>query len=456
MRAIIAADPPLSSHKYKLDTGSKEPYDWGMNRSWLIRGGRVLDPPTGRDGIADLLVEDGLISATASPGGRTIPEVDARGLLVVPGLIDMHVHFREPGATDAETIASGSAAAARGGFTTVVTMPNTKPATDSAAQVLRTIQAATAAGLVRVLPSACITAGRLGRVVADLAGAARAGAVAFTDDGSTVADEQVLAEAMAIAASLGLPVMDHALDPGLAGNGVMREGASSAGLDLPGIPASAEIRAVERNIRLAGQTNCRTHIQHISAGETVELLAQARGKGIPVSGEATPHHISLADTDVRAEDANFKMNPPLGTDQDRETLITGLCNGTIAALATDHAPHTQDAKDRGFRDAPFGVVGLETAVGVTYSTLVKSGRMDLRDWLARWTTGPATILGLPAPSLTPGRPADIALIDIESDWTVRSSDFLSRSRNTPFEGHSFTGRAVYTFCSGRMTWGNRP
>jgi len=405
--------------------------------------------------LVDLVIVNGVISAKTSPYGDPMPEIDARGLIVTPGLIDMHVHFREPGDTDAETIATGSAAAARGGFTTVVTMPNTKPATDHAAQVLRTIEMSQRCGMVRILPAGCITEKRLGRSLANLTEMAQAGAAAFTDDGSTVANEKVLAAAMTVAMGLGLPVMDHAMDPDLAGNGVMREGVSSQRLHLPGIPVRSETKAVERDIRLTSQIGCRTHIQHVSAGETVELIARAKEEGISVSGEATPHHISLTDNDVQQQDPNFKMNPPLGTDHDRDAIIAGLCDGTIGVLATDHAPHTREAKSRGFQNAPFGIVGLETAVGVTYSTLVKSGRMSLRDWIARWTTGPAAILGLPPPSLAPGRQADLTVLDVESEWTIRSADFHSKSRNTPFDGRRVTGSAVYTFCSGKMTWNKR-
>ncbi len=423
-----------------------------MQTSWHLTGGRVVDPASGRDEIADLLIIDGKI-AEITPGlDPDAPIIDARGLVIAPGLIDMHVHFREPGLTDAETIATGSAAAARGGFVSVVTMPNTVPATDSPAMIREAIEKGEAAGLVRVMPSGCVSLERLGRDQADLAGMVEAGASCFTDDGSTIDDEALLAKALATCRELGRIIMDHAVDSKLAARGIMRQGAVSQRLGFPGIPPEAEVVAVERNIRQARATGGHVHIQHMFAGATVEIIRQAKAEGVGISAEATPHHIALIDEDIDPENSFYKMNPPLGAREDRELIIEGLVSGTVEALATDHAPHLAAHKALGFRKAPFGILGLETAVGVTYTTLVKSGRMPLVDWLDRWTLGPARLLGLPQPSLAIGQPADIVVLDLDTEWTVRAEDFLSKSRNTPFEGMPFTGQAVYTLLEGKMTW----
>jgi dihydroorotase len=424
-----------------------------VNPCWLIQGARVVDPAAGRDGVGDLFIRDGRFT----PRPERLPDdavtVDACGLVAVPGLIDLHVHLREPGNEAAETVASGARAAARGGFTSVVAMPNTTPPLDSPGEVQALADRAAAADRVRVRPAPCITRGRLGRELADLPALARAGAVAFTDDGSTVANDDLMAAALRQAKALGLPIMDHALDPRLAGKGVMHKGAYSDRLGLPGIPSEAETAVVERDIRLAGDTGAAMHIQHVSAAGSVALIRKARQRGIRVSAELTPHHLALIDADVRADRPDrYKMNPPLRAVADRQALTEGICDGTIECFATDHAPHTAAAKAKGFIGAPFGVIGLETAVGVTYTLLVKAGVMGLANWIRRWTAGPAGILGQAAPTLAIGAPADFALLDLGTAWTVRAEDFASKSRNTPFEGWTLTGRAVWTFCGGRPTW----
>lgn len=423
-----------------------------MKTSWYIRGGAIIDPVAGTETVADLFISDGLITnlPSAIPPGAGI--IEAGGLILVPGFIDVHVHLREPGNEAAETIESGSRAAAKGGFTAVVAMPNTTPPIDEPDMISQVLEAGGKHRLVDVLPSGCITKGRCGKEVAGLRAMAAAGAVAFTDDGATVTDDSVMADAMKICRDLDKCILDHALDPAIAGKGIMHEGEQSRRLHFPGIPSLAESRMVERDIRLAEETGCAVHIQHISARESVVLIRKAIERGLRVSGEATPHHIALNDSDVVAENADFKMNPPVRSEDDRLAIISAVADGTLQIIATDHAPHTEKDKEKGFFSAPFGVVGLETAVGISYSCLVKTGAMSLTEWVRRWTTGPAKILGLPAPQLKTGRPANLAILDLNSTWTVNSTDFLSKSRNTPFEGRMITGRAVYTFLNGVLTW----
>lgn len=423
-----------------------------MRNGWHIVGGRILDPTTGRDETTDLYVDNGALVASLP---RSAERIDARGLTVVPGLTDLHVHFREPGNDEAETIDSGSRAAARGGFTSVVTMPNTTPAVDTPETIAWQIERSRAAGRVRLLPAGCITRGRQGKELADLAGMKEAGAVAFTDDGSTVSSDALMEKAMALAQRLEVPILDHAVDPVLAGRGVMHEGSASARLGLPGISSEAEVRTVRRDIDLATRTGCAIHIQHVSARESLELIREARAKGIRVSGEATPHHLALCDADVRADDANFKMAPPIRSAADRDALLAAVADGALQVLATDHAPHRQTDKAKGFLDAPFGVIGLETAVGLTYTLLVQIGRMPVMDWLHRWTVGPARVLGGESPSLEPGRPADLAILDLSTEWTPDPAAFLSRSRNTPFGGRPLIGRAVCTLLHGQLAWDGR-
>ncbi len=424
-----------------------------MSTFFFIKGARVLDPATQTDAVRDLFIQDGLLAPVPAVLPEDTTVIEAQGLVAAPGLIDLHVHLREPGNEAAETVASGCLAAARGGFTTVVAMPNTNPALDTPEQMAALAGKATEANLIRVLPAPCITRNRAGHEVADLAALGRAGAVAFTDDGCTVAKNEVMEAAMQEAARLNIPVMDHALDPKLAGHGVMHEGPCSRSLGLPGIPAEAETVIVERDIRLSRATGCAIHIQHLSAAGSVELIREARQAGLRVTGELTPHHLALTDAIVEAAKPEcFKMNPPLRSEADRAALVEGLRDGTISCFATDHAPHTAASKAKGFLTAPFGVVGLETAVGVTYTLLVKKGLMSVLDWVARWTIEPARIIGRRIPALVPGEPADLVLLDLEHEWVVNAGDFASKSRNTPFDGWPLTGRAVKTFCDGRLVW----
>lgn len=428
-----------------------------MPSSWYIKAARIVDPATRRDSTGDLFIRNGVFASPPEelPSGCKV--IDAAGLTAVPGLIDLHVHLREPGGEAAETVATGCLAAVRGGFTTIVAMPNTNPPMDDPVQLQALASRAAACNRCRVLAAPCITRGRAGQELTDFNALAKAGAVAFTDDGSTVSDAALLTEALRQAAAVDRPVMDHALDPAIAGSGVMHEGVRSHTLGLPGIPSEAENVIVARNIALVQATRGSMHIQHLSTGQSVDMIREALRRGLNVSAELTPHHIALTDDDVLADRADqFKMNPPLRSRSDREALQQGIADGTISCFATDHAPHTAEAKARGFLGAPFGVIGLETAVGITHSLLVAKGLMSLLDWAARWTLGPAAVLGLPAPRLAPDCPADLTLLDLDSIWTVRADAFASKSRNTPFDGWSLCGQAVYTFCNGNLCHSLRP
>jgi len=328
-------------------------------------------------------------------------------------------------------------------------MPNTRPPADTVERVGWQAAEGARIGRVRILPSGCLTLERQGRRVADLEAMALAGAAAFTDDGATVADEAVMEAALRAAAAAGKPALDHALDPAMAGSGVMRLGARSCELGLAGVPAEAEIRIVARNIALAARTGAAVHLQHLSCGESAARVRDARKRNPRVTAEVTPHHLALCDDDVRAESPDaFKMSPPLGSRDDRERLLEAVADGTVTVLATDHAPHRAVEKAKGFASAPFGVVGLETAVGVTYSVLVRGGRMGLLEWVRRWTVGPASVLGLPAPSLVEGQAADLAVLDLDGEWTVQPETFRSKSVNTSFAGRRLQGRAVWTFLGG--------
>lgn len=421
-----------------------------MPNALILTNGRLLDPATGTDRTADLVVVDGRFADAIPPRSRET-RLDAAGAWVLPGLLDLHAHFREPGGEASETLASGARAAARGGFTRIVTMPNTKPPMDDPALV-RQHRAASDALPVDLLPSACCTRGRAGAEPADLASLAAAGAAAFTDDGSMVVDDAVMETVLRKAAALDRVVMDHAVVPELAAGGVIRAGHIATKHGLPVFPDAAEAEAVARDIRLCRATGCRTHIQHLSCAAAVDLLRAARRDKVPVTSEVTPHHLLLAAEDIPDDDPNWKMNPPLGTRADVAALRSALLEGTIDCCATDHAPHAADLKEGGFRRAIFGVLGLETAVGASLQALVVECGMAPLAWCAAWTTSPAAILKIPAPTLAPGHRADFCIVRPEP-WTVHSSDLASRSRNSPFVGRSLFGRVVATAKAGLLTFG---
>ncbi|MBW7908682.1 MAG: dihydroorotase [Kiritimatiellae bacterium] len=421
-----------------------------MTTSFILRNGRALDPATDSDEQRDLFIADGRIVAAPPPHAR---ELDVRGKLVVPGLTDIHVHLREPGGEESETIETGSRAAARGGFTTIVAMPNTRPPHDTAETVAYVVRRGEEVGLTRVLPSGAITVGRKGEELTNLAALVGAGAIAFTDDGATVQDDDLMRRAMDIARDLNRTVMDHAQDRLIElQGGVMHEGAVSKRLGLPGIPTFAEERIIKRDIELAEATGASLHIQHVTSRVGAELIRAARQRGLKVTGELTPHHLALCDEDVDPNNTSYKMNPPLRSRDDRDALEAALLDGTLSCFATDHAPHSAAQKARGFLKAPFGIVGLETAVGITWTHLVRTGKLTPLDWLRRWTLEPARIINRPTPTLAPGSIADIAVLDVETPWIVHPNDFTTKSHNTPFAGHTLYGCAIATFLQGRLVW----
>ncbi|TYP52478.1 dihydroorotase [Thermosediminibacter litoriperuensis] len=419
----------------------------------LLKGARVLDPARGLDGVMDVLIEGGKISAVdkeVTAGDAEV--VDLTGLVLVPGLVDMHVHFRDPGFQYKEDIESGSRSAAAGGFTTVACMPNTNPPVDNAALVSYVISKAERVGLVRVLPVGCVSKGRQGREMAEIGDMAAAGAVAFSDDGKPVADSSLMRRALLYASMFDRVVIDHCEEPALSEGGVMNEGYISTVLGLPGTPRSAEETAVARDIILAGETGARVHIAHVSTRGSVELIRRAKAEGVRVSCEVTPHHLVLTEEVVMGYDTCAKVNPPLRTEEDVEALIEGLKDGTIDAIATDHAPHSEDEKDLEFDRAAFGISGLETALGLVLTCLVTPGKLSLSEAVRKMTREPAGILGVEAGTLKPGSSADITVIDPDREWTVNKYDFLSKGKNTPFHGWKLKGKAVMTFTGGKMVF----
>ena len=418
----------------------------------LIKGGRVIDPANGLDGVADVLVADGRIAAVGpelkAPAGAEI--IDADGLIVSPGLIDMHVHLREPGSELEETIASGSRAAVAGGFTTVCAMPNTDPCTDNEGAVEFVFSRARAADQANVLPIGAITVGRQGEQMAELGQMVRAGAVAFSDDGDSVRNSSLLRQCLTYGKMFGKPFISHAEDKDLAGSGVMHAGPLSARLGLPGIPAAAEEIIVARDIMLARMTGAKLHIAHLSTAGSCDLVRRAKAAGIAVSAEVTPHHLALTDESVAGFDPVFKMNPPLRTAADVAALKAALKDGTIDCLASDHAPHEPEEKDLEFAFAPFGVIGLESTLAIVIRELIDSEILSWPELVAKLTINPARVLGLDRGTLSVGVPADITLIDPDLEWTIDARRFESKSRNCPFDGETVRGKAVATIVGGKV------
>jgi len=420
----------------------------------LIRGGRVIDPARRLDEIADVLLLEGRVEAIGRNMGMPtgVMVVDATGQVVAPGLIDLHVHLREPGQEDLETVATGALAAAAGGFSAVCAMPNTDPVCDNQGVVGFMKAQAQRAGKARVYPIGAISLGQKGQQLAEFGELVGAGAVAVSDDGKPVVSSHLMRTALEYARTFGIPVADHCEEPTLSAGGVMHEGIVSTRLGLKGIPAAAEEIMVARDLLLAELTGGHIHLCHMSTRGSVDLIRRAKDRGIRVTAEACPHHFALTHEACEGYDTNAKMSPPLREPEDREAIRQGLKDGTIDVIATDHAPHHYDAKEREFDDAPNGIIGLETALGLAITELVKTGLLSLAELVERMSSGPARIFGLPGGTLAPGAPADVTVFDPDAEWTVHPQEFYSRSRNTPFGGRRLTGRANVTIVRGQVAY----
>jgi dihydroorotase len=443
--------------------------------SLLLTGGRVIDPANHFDSIADVLLQDGKISAVGK--GLSAPpntdRFDARGKVVAPGLIDLHVHLREPGQTAKETIATGTEAAARGGFTSVVCMPNTSPAIDNAGTVALIHERAKAEGIVHVFVTGAISKGIAGEEMAPIGGLKKAGVIAITDDGHCVQNNELMRRACEYAKMFGLPVMDHCQDYSLVTDGVMHDGYWNLALGLRGWPAAGEEMIVARNVLLAELTGAKIHCQHLSAAGSVALIREAKKRGVPISGEACPHHFTLTDAAVAgsekfwaqdgkairhqsvtwpAYDTHFKMNPPLRSARDREAILEGLADGTIEILASDHAPHCDYEKEVEFDYAPFGITGLETELALSLMQLVHNKRLPLAEMIAKYTVNPARLLNLAKGTLSVGADADITVLDPDREWVFSREQSASKSKNSPFFGWKLKGKAVATIVAGRIAF----
>lgn len=450
--------------------------------SLFLTGGRVIDPANRLDTTADLLILNGKIAAVGADAAKQaspdIQKFDAKGLVVCPGLIDLHVHFREPGQTAKETIATGTAAAARGGFTSVVCMPNTAPSIDNAGTVALIHERAKSQGVVNVFVSGAITKGIAGEELAPIGSLKRAGVVAITDDGHCIQNNELMRRACEYARMFDLTVMDHCQDYALVTTGVMHEGNWSTRLGLQGWPAAGEEMIVARNILLAELTGARIHCQHLSAAGSVDLIRAAKQRGVPISGEACPHHYTLTDAAIAGSekfwvedgkaifgfgdmkelpswpnyDTNFKMNPPLRSARDREAILEGIVDGTIEILCSDHAPHCDFEKEVEFDYAPFGITGLEVEFALALMQLYHAKRLGLSDLIAKYTVAPARLLNLGKGTLSVGADADITVLDPEREWVWERSATASKSQNNPFYGWPLKGKAVATIVGGNKVW----
>jgi dihydroorotase len=420
----------------------------------LVKNGRVLDPASKTDAAMDVLLDGETIREVAPAGKIAAPQnveiFDATRLIVAPGFIDIHAHLREPGQESSETIESGTQAAARGGFTAVCSMPNTKPVNDNASVTRFIVDRAKAHGSVRVWPIGAASVGSKGEAIAEIAAMKDAGIVAVSDDGKPIATAKLARQVMEYCRSLNLSVIEHAEDVSLAAGAVMREGVTSTRLGLRGMPAAAESVCVARDVQLAELTGARLHVAHLSAKASLEQVRSAKSKRLHVTCEVTPHHFTLIDEDV-TYDSRFKMNPPLAAREDREALLAGLADGTVDAIATDHAPHEPALKDVEFDKAPFGILGLETAVSLALEQLVHSGRISLMRMIELFTAGPARVLGMER-KIARGQPGDLTIISLDHSWTYKVKESASKSRNSPFDGRTLKGAAMSTIVAGKIIY----
>ena len=412
-----------------------------------IRGGRVIDPAIQRDEVADIAIVNGRFASRPATGS---PELDAAGMIVAPGFIDMHVHLREPGIEHAETIETGARAAAAGGFTTICCMPNTIPVNDNATVTSYIVERARNHAVVNVRPIGAITKGSEGNELSSIGSMRDAGIVAISDDGRPVMNARVMRRAMEFARSLDLTVINHCEDLHLSAGGDMHEGVHSNRLGLRGIPAASEDVMVARDILLAELTGVRYHVAHISARRSVAMVAFAKSKGLPVTAETTPHHFLLTDAELATYDSNYKMKPPLRTQADVDAVIEGVVSGAIDAIATDHAPHAGSEKMQEFESCPFGIIGLETAVGLAFECLVRPGHISMMRMIELFTSGPAGVLNMDRGTLAEGYMGDVTILNPELAWTYDVSKSMSKSRNSPFHGHAFQGAAVAAVVGGKI------
>ncbi|MBN1868095.1 dihydroorotase [Candidatus Sumerlaeota bacterium] len=421
--------------------------------SILIQNGRVIDPASGRDEAMDVLIEDSKIARVAKGIQANADEtIDAKNKIVAPGFVDMHVHLREPGREDKENIHSGTRAAAAGGFTSVCAMPNTTPVCDTAQGLQFLASRARDNAVVNILPVAAVTVGQAGEAIVEFGDLVYYGAVAFSDDGNPIMNAEIMCRALEYTSMFNVPILDHCDNVDLSKDGQMRSGANSVRLGLKGIPPASESSQVARDIDLAQYTGGRVHICHVSVRQSVRHVANAKKSGVNVTCEATPHHLTLTDAAMEGYDANFKVNPPLGSEDDRRALIEGLRDGTIDCIATDHAPHTDMEKDNVMTEAPFGVIGLESAFPVLYTDLVLTGEIGLNLLLEKITIAPSRILNLKKGTLAEGADADIVVLDLDEEYAIDPQKFFSRSHNCPFVGKQVKGRPVATIVGGRVVF----
>ncbi len=426
----------------------------------LIRGGRILDPAVCRDEVADVYVMDGRIAGIGTlekereeeffRGGAE--EINAAGKIVMPGLVDLHVHLREPGFEYKETIQTGTMAAAKGGFTAVCPMPNTKPSTDSPEMIRKVLEIAAQDSPIHVYPVGAVTKGQMGEELTDIRGMVKAGAKAVSEDGKSVMNAELYREAMREAAALNIPVLAHCEDKNLVGRGSVNEGEKAESLGLKGISNAVEDVIVARDILIAKETGARLHLCHCSTKDSVDMIRLAREEGLPVSGEVCPHHFTLTDEDIPGDDANYKMNPPLRSSADVEKLKQGLKDGIMEVISTDHAPHGQKEKQVSMADAPFGIVGSETAFALAVTELVRPGYLTPLELVRRMSTNPCRILGVPGGTLEPGNPADITIADLDVSDQIDKNKFVSKGKNTPFHGRKVWGRIETTIVEGKIVY----
>lgn len=425
-----------------------------------IKNGHLLDPANHRDEICDLYIKDGKVADIGSLLSDTDAKVleqddvviDATGKYVMPGFLDLHVHLREPGFEYKETIKTGTQAMAKGGFTGVCPMPNTKPATDCPEMIQRVLEIAREDSPIHVYPVGAVTKGQMGEEMTDIAGMVAAGAKAISEDGKSVMNAQLYRQAMKEAVKAGIPVMAHCEDKNMVGKGAMNAGKKAKKLGIPGITNAVEDVIVARDILLAKETGAKLHLCHCSTEDSVKMIRAAKEDGVTVSGEVCPHHFSMTEEEIPEDDANYKMNPPLRSQADVDALCQGLSDGVMEAISTDHAPHGEEEKKKSIAEAPFGIVGSETAYALAVTHLVKKGYLTPMQLVERMSTAPHRILGVPGGNLAVGMPADITIADMDSEYQIDKNTFISKGKNTPFQGHTVNGRVYYTIVGGNIVY----